>query len=120
MQIFSKLEIFIHQKDQFGNLVPGFYAFDARVVQKATNLSIPVADLFFQEVAEGIQSLSFALIEPGEFMLTIFNAKLNESICNMPCQYTVFIGMYNCKFLRILRNLSEFAAYILFMIFDEI
>ncbi|XP_020266792.1 protein GAMETE EXPRESSED 2-like [Asparagus officinalis] len=92
LQIFSKLEIFIHQKDQFGNSVPGLYAFDARVVHKATNLSVPVADLFFQEVSEGVQLLSFSVTEPGEFMLTIFNAKLNESISNMPYQYTVFIG----------------------------
>ncbi|KAG1364414.1 protein GAMETE EXPRESSED 2 [Cocos nucifera] len=92
LQIFSKLEIFIHQQDLFGNLVPGFFPFDARVVQKATNLSIPVADLFFQEVAQGIQLLSFIVSEPGEFVLTIFDAKLNTSISNMTYDFTVFIG----------------------------
>ncbi|XP_073117984.1 protein GAMETE EXPRESSED 2 isoform X2 [Elaeis guineensis] len=92
LQIFSKLEIFIHQQDLFGNLVPGFCPFDARVVQKATNLSIPVADLFFQEVAQGIQLLSFIVSEPGEFVLTIFDAKLNTSISNMTYDFTVFIG----------------------------
>ncbi|XP_038983820.1 protein GAMETE EXPRESSED 2 isoform X2 [Phoenix dactylifera] len=92
LQIFSKLEIFIHQQDLFGNLVPGFFPFDARVVQKATNLSIPVADLFFQEVAQGIQLLSFIVSEPGEFVLTIFDSKLNTSISNMTYDFTVFIG----------------------------
>lgn len=100
LQIFSKLEIFIHQQDLFGNLVPGFFPFDARVVQKATNLSIPVADLFFQEVAQGIQLLSFIVSEPGEFVLTIFDAQLNTSISNMTYDFTVFIGMAGVKFLQ--------------------
>ncbi|CAL9041571.1 unnamed protein product [Musa banksii] len=91
-QVFSKLEIFIYQKDQFGNLVPGFYPFDARVVEKATNLSIPIADLFFEEVAQGTQLLSFVVSEPGEFMLIIFDAKLHESIWNMTYDFSVFIG----------------------------
>ncbi|KAJ6808757.1 protein GAMETE EXPRESSED 2-like [Iris pallida] len=92
LQVFSKLEIFIYQKDQFGNIVPGFYAFDARVVEKATNLSVPVADLFFQEVAHGIQLLSLTVSEPGDFMITIFNYKLNQRVPNMPYEYTVFTG----------------------------
>ncbi|URE40954.1 Filamin/ABP280 repeat [Musa troglodytarum] len=91
-QVFSKLEIFIYQKDQFGNLVPGFYPFDARVVEKATNLSTPIADLFFEEVAQGTQLLSFVVSEPGEFMLIIFDAKLHESIWNMTYDFSVFIG----------------------------
>ncbi|KAI0514236.1 hypothetical protein KFK09_010271 [Dendrobium nobile] len=90
LQIFSKLQIFIHQKDQFGNLVPGFYPFDAQVIQKATGLSVPVADLLFEEVEYGVQLLSFVVSEPGDFMITIFSTKLNESISNLP--YSVFVG----------------------------
>ncbi|KAG0458934.1 hypothetical protein HPP92_022062 [Vanilla planifolia] len=92
LQIFSKLEIFIYQKDQFGNSVPGFYPFDARVVQKETGLSVPVADLSFEVVAYGVQLLSFAVSEPGEFALTIFKTKLNESISNAPYPFSVFVG----------------------------
>ncbi|URE40955.1 Filamin/ABP280 repeat [Musa troglodytarum] len=71
---------------------PGFYPFDARVVEKATNLSTPIADLFFEEVAQGTQLLSFVVSEPGEFMLIIFDAKLHESIWNMTYDFSVFIG----------------------------
>ncbi|VVA93827.1 unnamed protein product [Arabis nemorensis] len=39
-QIFSKMEILLHQKDRFGNLVSGFYEFDADVVEEKTGLSI--------------------------------------------------------------------------------
>ncbi|XXG51751.1 hypothetical protein AAC387_Pa03g0252 [Persea americana] len=92
LQIFSKLEIFIHQQDQFGNLVPDFYSFDARIVEKSTNLSIPVADSYFQEVAHGIQLLSFVVSEPGDLMLTVFDPKTSESISNTPYDFTVFIG----------------------------
>ncbi|KAF6176767.1 hypothetical protein GIB67_031578 [Kingdonia uniflora] len=91
-QIFSKLEIFIDQKDRLGNLVPGFYAFDTRVVEKWTNLSIPVANLYFKEVVPGIQLLSFSVLEPGKFVLTIFDMEQNQSISNMPYDYTVFVG----------------------------
>ncbi|XP_077238223.1 gamete expressed 2 [Tasmannia lanceolata] len=95
LQIFSKLELFIYQQDQYGNLVAGLYAFDARVVQKTMNLSIPIADLYFQEMAQGIQLLSFSVYEPGEFMLTIFDDKQNESISHMQYDYTVFVGYCN-------------------------
>lgn len=92
LQIFSKVEIFIHQQDQYGNLVSGLYAFDAQVVEKETNLSIPVADLHFEEVSPGIQLFSFSVLEPGNFILTIFDTKQNKSISNMPYDYTVFVG----------------------------
>lgn len=102
MQVFSKLEIFIYQQDGFGNLVPDFYTFDARIVEKSMNLSIPVADLYFQEVAQGIQLLSFLVSEPGDFMLTVFDPKTSESISNMPYDYTVFVGMCKCSSLMCL------------------
>ncbi|XP_043719038.1 protein GAMETE EXPRESSED 2 isoform X2 [Telopea speciosissima] len=92
LQIFSKLEIFIHQQDQYGNLVPGLYAFDAQVVEKETNLSIPIADLNFKEVVPGIQLFSFSALELGDFKLTIYDGEQNQSISNMPYDYTVFIG----------------------------
>ncbi|XP_048233557.1 protein GAMETE EXPRESSED 2 isoform X2 [Ricinus communis] len=91
-QIFSKMEILIHQQDQYGNLVYGLYEFDADIIEKETNLSIPVADLQFEEVLPGIQLFSFSLLESGNFLLTISDAKHNRSINSMPFPYTVFIG----------------------------
>ncbi|GLU08406.1 hypothetical protein SLE2022_253210 [Rubroshorea leprosula] len=91
-EIFSKMEIFIYQQDQYGNLVSGLYAFDADVVEKETNLSIPVADLYFEDVEPGIQTFSFTMSEPGNFLLTISDMKHNKSISNMPYAYTVFVG----------------------------
>lgn len=102
LQIFSKVEIFIHQQDQYGNLVSGLYAFDAQVVEKETNLSIPVADLHFEEVSPGIQLFSFSVLEPGNFILTIFDTKQNKSISNMPYDYTVFVGVFFKSFILII------------------
>ncbi|KAF8392567.1 hypothetical protein HHK36_022912 [Tetracentron sinense] len=121
LQIFSKLEIFIHQQDQYGNLVPGLYEFDAQVIQRGTNLSIPVADLQFKEVAPGIQLFSFSVLEPGSFLLTIFDMKHNQSISNMPYDYIVFVGY--CDGLNSVVNgsglagsiageMSEFSVYL--------
>lgn len=92
-QLYSKMEIYIHQKDQYGNLVPGLYEFDAEVVEKVMNLSIPVADLHFEEVMAGIQLFSFSNLEPGNFSLEIYDIKHNKSISNMPYEYTVFVGV---------------------------
>ncbi|KAM1923418.1 hypothetical protein ACFX15_021336 [Malus domestica] len=94
-QIYSKMEIFIHQQDRYGNLVPGLNAFDAEVVEIETNLSIPVADLHFEEVVAGIQLFSFSNLEPGNFLLTISDMKHYKSISNMPYAYTVFVGYCN-------------------------
>ncbi|GMY27774.1 protein GAMETE EXPRESSED 2 isoform X1 [Fagus crenata] len=91
-QLYSKMEIYIHQKDQYGNLVPGLYEFDAEVVEKVMNLSIPVADLHFEEVMAGIQLFSFSNLEPGNFSLEIYDIKHNKTISNMPYEYTVFVG----------------------------
>ncbi|XP_059632750.1 protein GAMETE EXPRESSED 2 [Cornus florida] len=89
-QIFSKMETFIHQRDQYGNLVPGSYAFNVEVVGKGTNLSIPIADMEFKEVVPGIQLVSFSLVEPGNFMLMISNKEQSNIISNTV--FTVFIG----------------------------
>lgn len=93
LQIFSKLEIFINQMDSYGNLVPEIHPFDAGVVERASNLSVPVVDLLIEVVAEGVQLLSFKLVEPGEFVLTMFDARLNQRIPNMVYIYDVFVGM---------------------------
>ncbi|CAH2044666.1 unnamed protein product [Thlaspi arvense] len=91
-QIFSKMEIMLHQKDRFGNLVSGFYEFDADVVEKETGLSIPVADFQFKYVETWIQLMSFSLSEPGKFLLTLSDVEHNKSISGMPYEYTVYIG----------------------------
>ncbi|WZY79188.1 hypothetical protein YC2023_025572 [Brassica napus] len=91
-QIFSKMEIMLHQRDRFGNLVSGFYEFDADVVGKETGLSIPVADFQFEYVEPGIQLMSFTLSEPGNFLLTLSDMEHNKSISSMPYEYTVYIG----------------------------
>ncbi|XP_027939820.1 protein GAMETE EXPRESSED 2-like isoform X1 [Vigna unguiculata] len=64
-QLSSKMEIFIHQLDKYGNLVSGLYPFDSEVVETGSNLSIPISDLHFQEVDAGIQLFSFSNFEPG-------------------------------------------------------
>lgn len=92
VKIFSRLESLIYQQDQYGNLVPGFYQFDAGVVQKETNLSIPIGDLSFQDTGGGVQLLSFLVTEPGSFVLRVFDAEKNWSISNTSYGYFVFVG----------------------------
>nr|GMD66345.1 protein GAMETE EXPRESSED 2 [Ipomoea batatas] len=94
-QLFSVMEGFIHQHDPYGNHVPGFYAFDAEIIECGTNLIMPVTDLRFTEAGVGIQLFSFSLVEPGNFMLVIFDKELNNHISNMPYQFTVYIGYCN-------------------------
>ncbi|KAM0880709.1 hypothetical protein ACQ4PT_033403 [Festuca glaucescens] len=92
LQIFSKLEIFINQKDLYGNLVPEIHPFDAAVLEKASNLSVPVGDLQIEAVAEGIQQLSFNVGEPGEFVLTILDLQLKQKLSSIAYVYNVFVG----------------------------
>lgn len=94
MQIFSKLEIFINQRDSFGNLAPGIHPFDAAVVESASSLSVPVGGLRIEAVAEGIQRLSFDVVEPGEFVLTIFDTQLKQRVSDTVYVYHVFVGMF--------------------------
>ena len=115
------MEILIHQLDQYGNLVSGLYPFDAEVVERDTNLSIPIADLHFQEVDAGIQLFSFSNWEPGNFLLAIYDTKHNKSISNMPYAYTVFVGKISCKgsYCNFLHNF--FSMYtLLFTLFNVI
>lgn len=87
------MEGFINQHDQYGNLVSGLYEFDLEVIEKGTNLSMPVADLLFKDIGPGIQSFSFSLHEPGNFMLMISDKEKNTLISNMPYDFTVYIGV---------------------------
>lgn len=87
------METHIHQRDKYGNLVSGLYAFDVEVVEKGTNLSMPVADLRFEEVVPGIQLCSFSLVEPGNFMLMISDKEQNDFISHVPYDFTVYIGV---------------------------
>ena len=86
------MEIFIHQLDLYGNLVPDLYPFDADIVEKSTKLSIPVPDLYFIMDSLGVQLLSFSAVEPGNFLLTIYDEKHNKSISNMPYEFSVSNG----------------------------
>ena len=93
LQVSSKLEIFIYQRDSFGNIVPDIHPFDAQVVDKATNLSIPIVDLAMEAVADGVQLLSFNVVEAGQFFLTVFYAQLDERVSNSVHMFDVFVGM---------------------------
>ncbi|CAN6182351.1 unnamed protein product [Urochloa humidicola] len=91
LQIFSKLELFIYQKDSFGNIVPGIHAFDAQVVDAASKLSIPVK-LMMEVVADGVQLLSFNVVQAGEFVLTVFDPQMKRTVSNMEYKFDVFVG----------------------------
>ncbi|CAL5081535.1 unnamed protein product [Urochloa decumbens] len=91
LQIFSKLELFIFQKDSFGNIVPGIHAFDAQVVDTASKLSIPVK-LMMEAVADGIQLLSFDVVQAGEFEITVFDAQMKKTVSNAAYKFGVFVG----------------------------
>lgn len=91
-QLFSKMEAFIHQYDQYANLVSGFYVFDIEVIEKGTNLSMPIADLRFKDIEPGIQSFSLSLEEPGNFTIVISDKEHRTLIFNMPYDFTVYIG----------------------------
>ncbi|CAN4098029.1 unnamed protein product [Withania somnifera] len=91
-QIFSLVEGFIHQYDQYGNLVPGLYEFDVEVIENGTGLIIPVTDMQFRQVILGIQLFSFSVMEPGDFKLMIYHKEQNNSISTMPFHFTVYIG----------------------------
>ena len=86
------MEGYIHQQDSYGDLVPVSYGFYVVVVQKGTNLSMPVSDLVFEDVGLGIQSFSFSLVEPGNFMLMISD-KHNTLISNVPYDFKVYVGI---------------------------
>ncbi|KAH6831907.1 hypothetical protein C2S53_012782 [Perilla frutescens var. hirtella] len=91
-QLFSMMEGLIYQHDQYGNLVSGSYEFDLEVIEKGTNLSMPLADLLFKDIEHGIQMFSFILHEPGNFTLVISENGKNTLISNTPYDFTVYIG----------------------------
>lgn len=86
------METHIHQLDKYGNLVSGLYSFDIEVIEKGTNLSMPVADLRFSEVVPGIQLCSFSLAEPGNFTLLITDREQINLISQVPYDFTVYVG----------------------------
>nr|GEZ17653.1 hypothetical protein [Tanacetum cinerariifolium] len=91
-QLSSKMETFIHQRDNHGNLVPGLHGFDIQVLIKGTKLSYPISDMRFMEISPGIQSLTFTTTVPGDFSLTISDKKTKKQIMNMPYEFNVFVG----------------------------
>ncbi|PAN12526.1 hypothetical protein PAHAL_2G270300 [Panicum hallii] len=94
LQIFSKLELFIYQKDSFGNIVPEIHPFDAQVVDTASDLSIPV-NLMMEAVAAGVQLISFNVVQSGEFALTVFDTQRNRRVSNTGYKFDVFVGYCN-------------------------
>ncbi|KAL6990001.1 carboxymethylenebutenolidase [Sarracenia purpurea var. burkii] len=74
------METFVHQRDQYGNHLPGLYQFDVEVIDKGTNLFMPLADLSSKEVLPGTQLFSFSLEEPGNFMLMISDKEQSKFV----------------------------------------
>nr|GEZ06067.1 hypothetical protein [Tanacetum cinerariifolium] len=72
-QLSSRMETFIHQRDKYGNLVPGFHDFDILVVNKGTKLSYPI----------------------GDFIMVISDETTKKHILNMPYEFHVFVGYCN-------------------------
>ncbi|RLN34564.1 hypothetical protein C2845_PM03G35060 [Panicum miliaceum] len=91
LQIFSKLEIFINQRDSFGNIVPEIHPFDAQVVDTASDLSIPV-NLKMEAVAAGVQLISFNVVQSGEFALTVFDTQRKRRVSNTAYKFDVFVA----------------------------
>lgn len=120
-QLFSTMETHIHQRDKYGNLVPGFYSFDIEVIEKGTNLSMPVADLRFSEVVPGIQLCSFSLAEPGNFTLLITDREQINLISQVPYDFTVYVGAFSayasvatlktCHHMLVMRPYPHFYLY---------
>jgi hypothetical protein len=114
LQLSSKLEMFIYQRDSFGNIVPEIHPFDAQVVDKATNLSIPIVDLAMEAVGDGVQLLSFNVVERGQFFLKVFDAKLNERVSNTVHSFDVFVGTQLYYLVRSPgRSIADFAVLLL-------
>ncbi|GAA0141921.1 hypothetical protein LIER_02952 [Lithospermum erythrorhizon] len=91
-QLFSVMEAYILQRDHYGNPIPGLYAFDIKIVEKGTNLSMPISDLRLKEVGLGVQLFSFRLDEPGDFMLIISDKEQDNMIAGLPYEFTVYVG----------------------------
>ncbi|KAJ0602889.1 putative immunoglobulin-like protein [Helianthus annuus] len=87
-QLFSRMETFVSQRDKFGNLVPGLHEFDFEVMQE--RLSLPLTDLQYKEVSPGIQSFSFMVVKPGNFILII--SAFKEMIMDMPYDFSIYTG----------------------------
>ncbi|KAJ0594638.1 putative immunoglobulin-like, Filamin family [Helianthus annuus] len=89
-QLFSRMETFVSQRDKFGNLVPGLHDFDIEVMQKGSLLPIPLTNLQYKEISPGIQSFSFTVVKPGDFILII--SAFKEMIMDMPYDFSIYTG----------------------------
>ena len=107
LQIFSKLELFIHQKDSFGNIVPEMHPFDAQVVGTASELSIPV-NLMMEAVAPGVQLISFNVVQSGEFALTVFDTERKRRVSNTAYKFDVFVGTQLYILFSFLKKVSSY------------
>ncbi|KAL3812927.1 hypothetical protein ACJIZ3_014195 [Penstemon smallii] len=81
-QLFSILEASIHQNDRYGNLVSGLFAFDIEVIEKGTNLSMPVSDLSFKDTRPGY-------CDGGKSVVN--GSGLNNSIAGDVAKFSVFL-----------------------------
>nr|GMD68540.1 protein GAMETE EXPRESSED 2 [Ipomoea batatas] len=79
-QLFSLMEGFIHQHDPYGNHVPGFYAFDAEIIECGTNLIMPVTDLQFTEAGycNGMSSI-------------VNGTGLNHSVAGEVARFSIYL-----------------------------
>lgn len=87
------METFISKRDKFGNLVPGLYEFDIEVMEKGSKFSLPIRESGYKEVSPGIQSFSFTVVKPGDFIL-IISDNHKKNIMNMPHEFSVYIGKF--------------------------
>ncbi|KAI5648713.1 hypothetical protein M9H77_34718 [Catharanthus roseus] len=113
-QLFSVMEAFIHQHDLFGNLVPGLYAFDFEVVEKGTNLSMPVSDLLFKEIGPGVLVI-FVPEKSGMYHVSVFCGKIQLN-AGVPFRKLVNAGKVNLS----LSGLVEYAPKVSKMIRNDI
>ena len=67
------------------------HPFDAQVVGTASELSIPV-NLMMEAVAPGVQLISFYVVQPGEFALTVFDTQRKRRVSNTVYKFDVFVG----------------------------
>lgn len=85
------METFVTQTDKYGNLVPGLFEFQVEVMEKKSTMPLPISELQYKEVSPGIQSLSFRVVKPGDFLLIISDHHRNM-LMNMPYEFSTYMG----------------------------
>lgn len=88
------MEVFIDQRDKFGNLVPLLHDFDLELRKKGALMNSPISELRTKEVYPGIQSVSFKLVEPGDFTLMISDMDERKMIIDTPYEFNIYVGMF--------------------------